>query len=113
MGLTDAEAKLSWVDVTMAPEKKSTKHRLRQQIEDTVEYSFAIRGNDIATFRKTPGNRVQEPQENGQDTANIVGATDIWTESECVLTRNEDQDVHDVQEGNAAEDIISPLSIDQ
>lgn len=54
--ITHVKAKLSRVDAAMAPEEKSTKHRFRQDIEDTVKNGFGVRRDDVPTFCKSPCN---------------------------------------------------------
>lgn len=81
----------------MTPEEKSTKHWLGENIQDTIEDGFTIRCDDITTFRKTPGNGVEEPKEDCEDTADHIRTADIGTESVGVAAAEEDEDVHNVQ----------------
>lgn len=111
--LTDAEAKLSWCDGAVTKEEKGTEHWLGEKIQDTVKDGLAVRCDHVATFCKAPGDGVEEPQENCEDTAGHVGTTDIGTESVGVATAKEDQNVHDVQERKHAEGKESPLRLSQ
>jgi len=103
------ETKLSWGDGTVTPQEKSTEHWLGEKIQDTVKDGLAIWCNNVATFRKTPGDGIEEPQEDCEDTAGCVGTADIGTQSVGVAAANEDQHVQNVEESKAAEDEVSPL----
>ena len=103
------ETKISWTDVPVAPEQKSTEDRLGHHIENSIENSLGIRMDDVASLGNTPSNRVQEPQTDGQDTASQIDPVDSRTKSLGVLARHEHQDIHDVQEGNHAEGEETPL----
>ena len=113
--LTDVNAKASDVDVAVAPDEESAKDGLGENVEDTIEDSFRVRGDDIATFRQAPGDGVQEPKANGPDAANGVDSVDVCTECDSVAATLEDNGPGDEEEGDAAEDVISPLvgAVDQ
>jgi len=91
----DAKTKGSGVDVAVAPDEESTEDRLGQDIQNTVEDSFGVRGNDVSTLRKSPGDWVEEPEEDGPGGADEVGAVDFATDSSGVLATNEDDVVSD------------------
>lgn len=62
----DAETKAGWVDVTVAPEKETTKYWLGNDIEKSIEDCLGIGGDDIASLAKSPSNWVGEPNEESQ-----------------------------------------------
>lgn len=70
-------AKSGRIDVAMTPEKEGAEHGLRQDIEDAVKNCFGVGGDDVSTFGKTPGDRVQEPEENGPGASDKIGAADV------------------------------------
>lgn len=59
--ITDVKTKSCRVNVSVAPKEQSAKDWLGEDVEDTVEDSFGIRSNNIATLGQTPGNWVDEP----------------------------------------------------
>lgn len=67
--LTEVQANLGGVDLVVSEEQKETETRLGEDVKDTVEDSLGVRVNDVATLRQTPGDGVEEPEEDGQDTA--------------------------------------------
>ncbi len=78
--ITDMNSQSSRVDVAMTPEEKGTEHRLGQDIKDTVEDGLGIGGDDVAAFAETPGDRVEEPEEDGPAAADEVDARDVGTD---------------------------------
>lgn len=42
------------IDVTVTPDEESSKDRLGQDIEDTVEYSLGVGRDDVSTFAEAP-----------------------------------------------------------
>ena len=83
--ISDVEAKAPNVNVAMSPQEESTKNRLGENVEDTVEDSLGVRGDDIASLTDTPGDGVEEPQANGPATADSEDLVNILTESAGVL----------------------------
>lgn len=107
--VANVQAESGGVDVAVTPKEEETEDRLGEDIEDTVEHSLGVGSDDVATFTETPRDRVQEPQENGPATADQEGAGDIVTEGSRVLARHPGDLPGDEEEGNAAEDKVSPL----
>ena len=64
------KTKDSWVDVAVTPEEQGTEDWLSHDVKDTVESSLGIRVNDVSALRKIPGDRIEEPQEDGPNTTN-------------------------------------------
>ncbi len=93
----------------MTPKKESTEYRLRHDVQNTVEDGFGIRRNNVTALRKSPGNRVQKPEEDSPDTANQVYFRDIWPNGSSVLARGPGDSPGDPEEGNAAEGKVTPL----
>lgn len=54
-------AKTTWLNTTVTPDQESTEDWLGHDIQDTVEHSLRVGRDDVATFRKSPSNWVQEP----------------------------------------------------
>lgn len=54
----DSKAKTSRVNVPVSPNKESTEDGLRQEVQDTVEDSFRIGGNQVASLADAPCNWV-------------------------------------------------------
>lgn len=107
------------VDVAMAPDEESTETScsrsaevkssclveltLREDVQYAVEDGLGVTGNDIATLRETPRNRVQEPEADSPDTDNGVGSQDICSNRTGIGATLEDDGVCDEEEGNRAE----------
>lgn len=113
MVITDMKTQAGRVDVTVTPEEKSTEDGLGHNIEHAVEDGFRVRGDDVAAFADTPGDRVEKPEEDGPDAADGVGPRDVGAEGRCVLTAGHGDGPCDPEEGGAAEDEVAPLRIDQ
>ena len=48
--VADMKTKSAGIDVTVTPDEESSKYRLGQDIEDTVEYSLGVRCDDVSTL---------------------------------------------------------------
>lgn len=107
--LTEVEANLGGVDLVVSEEQEETESRLGEDIEDTVEYGLRVRVNDVATLRQTPGDGVEEPEEDGQDTALEEGRLDRSTKSVGVAATVNNELVDDKEEGEHAKDPVTPL----
>lgn len=70
--VTNVEAQPGRVDVAVTPEEEGAKDGLGQDIQDPVEDGFRVRSDDISTLTETPGDRVEEPQEDGPYTADEI-----------------------------------------
>ena len=93
----------------MTPEQESTKDWLGQDVQDTVERSLRVGRDNIATFRKSPGNRVEEPEESGPSADDNVGLGDIGPNRRRVLAASPDESPRNPKESEASEGIVSPL----
>lgn len=102
-------AKTGWLDIPVTPKEESTEYRLGHNVQDTVEDGFRVRRNNVTTLRKSPGNRVQKPEEDSPDTTNQVYFRDIWANGSSVLARGPGNSPGDPKEGNAAEGEVTPL----
>ena len=58
----------------MTPEQESAKDWLGQDVQNTVEHRLRVGRDDVATFGKSPSNRVEEPEEGGPGTNNDIGS---------------------------------------
>lgn len=93
----------------MSEEEKKSETGLGEDVEDTVEDSLRVGVNDVSTLRQTPGNRVEEPEEDGQNTALEEGRLDGSTQSICVAATVDNELVDDKEEGEHAKDPVTPL----
>lgn len=107
--VVDVKTKASRVDATVTPDEESTEDGLSEQVKDTVEDGLRVRGNDVATLTKTPGKRVQDPEESGERTANGEGLANIAAKSVGVTASLPDKNPDNVEEGSAAEGKVAPL----
>lgn len=107
--VTDVKAKASRVDVAVAPEEESTEDWLGENVEDTVEHSLRIGGDDVSTLRQSPGDRVEEPEEHGPYTANEIGPRDITAKRRSVLAGSPGDGPCDKQDRYHSENEVSPL----
>lgn len=101
--------KTGWLDIPVTPEQKSTEDRLSHDVQNTVEDSFRIRRDNVTALGKSPGDRVQEPEEDSPDTADQVYFRDVWANGSGVLARRPCDCPSDPEEGNAAEGEVTPL----
>lgn len=68
--VVQAEIELGDVDLHVSDEQDGAQHRLGQDVEDTVEDVFGIGGDDITALAHTPGDGVEDPENDearGQD----------------------------------------------
>jgi hypothetical protein len=107
--VADVKTKNNWVDVAVTPEEQETEDWLGKDIENAVESSLRIGVDDVTTLRKTPGNWVQEPQEDGPDTAEQECTVYISAENKSVLASNPDDVPCNTEKGDHAKNIVSPL----
>ena len=70
--ITDVKTETSRVNVAMTPKQKGAEDWLSEEVENAVEDSLGVRRDDVATFADTPRDRVEEPEEDGEDTADQV-----------------------------------------
>lgn len=87
---TKVKAQATNVDIAMAPEEKSAKDGLAEDVENTVEDSFGVRRDDIPAFTHAPGDGVQAPETDSPKTAESVDSVDIGTEITSKATSIED-----------------------
>lgn len=107
--LTEVEANLGGVDLVVSEEQEEAESRLGEDIEDTVEDGLRVGVDDVATLRQTPGNGVEEPEEDGQDTTLEEGRLDRSTKSVGVAATVNNEFVDDKEEGEHAKDPVTPL----
>lgn len=102
-------SKPSRIDIAMTPEEESAEHWLGHDVENTVEHSFRVWRDDVSSFRKSPCDGVQEPKEDGPNTANEVSSRDVCAKSGSVLASSPNNRPRNKEEGYVAEDEVSPL----
>lgn len=102
-------AEASGFNIAVTPEQESTKNWLGQDVQDTVEHSFRVGRDDIATFRKSPSYRVEEPEEGGPSADDEVSSRDIRPNRRRVLAAGPDESPRNPKESEASEDVVSPL----
>lgn len=106
---TKVKAQAANVDIAMAPEEESAKDGLGEEVENAVEDSFGVRRDDVPAFAHAPGDRIQEPETDGPNTANSVNPVDIGTEITRLAASIEDNGPSDEEEGNNTEDEVAPF----
>ena len=107
--VADHQAQTRWVDIFVAPKQQSAEDGFGHNVEDAVEDGLRVGRDDVAALREPPGDWVEEPEEDGPDAADEVGAVDVGAESEGVFTRGPGYGPGDPEEGKAAEDEVAPL----
>jgi len=93
----------------MSHNQRDAEHRLGQEIEDAVEDSFGVGGNEIRSLGDTPGDGVDQPDEECQDTAEHVGAVNVRAEELGALATYAGEVPEDVEHGGGAEGPPAPL----
>ena len=84
--LSHIEAQGSRINIAMTPEQQSTEAWFGKDVENTIEDSFGVRRDDVATLAESPGNRIKEPQEHGPAAAEQIDLASA--ERHCVLAAN-------------------------
>lgn len=107
--VTDGQAKGSWADVAVSPDEKSTKDWLGEEVEDSVEDTLRVDGDDVSTLADTPCDWVQGPEESGERSTDHEGLTSIGADTVGVLACLPDENVKDVDERSATKGEVSPL----
>ena len=110
--IPDMQAQTSGVDVAVTEQQDGSKDRLGQDIQDSVKDGLAVGGDDIATLAETPGDRVEEPEEDGPHAGEKVGLANIGAEVVGVLPGGPDDGPGDGEEGKHTKGPVAPLSID-
>ena len=83
-------------DVPVAEDKEGSEHWLGAEIEDSVENSFTVGSDHIATLTQAPCNRIQTPEPKRPGAAEDEGLADVGTEEARVLAAFPEEDVTDV-----------------
>lgn len=107
--VTNVKTQNGGVDIAMAPEEERTEDRLGESVEDTVEDGFGVRSDDVSSLGQSPGDWVQEPQEDGPATADHVCAANVSVDVARVNAANPEEVVGDEEEGKHGKNEVSPL----
>ena len=93
----------------MAPEEESAEDGLGENVKDTVEDSFRVRCDDVATLAHAPRNGIDAPKTDDPDSAHGVELINICAECGSVAATVEDNRAGNDEEGNDAKDEKSPF----
>lgn len=107
--VVDVQTKSGRVNVTVAPDEKSTKDWLSQDIKNAIKDGFRVRRDVVATLAKAPSNRVKSPQKRSQGTTLQKSGADILTHCVGVLPSFPCKLVDDVEQSSATKGEVSPL----
>ena len=108
--VANVHAQPARVDVPVAPQKKSTKHWLGQDIKNTIEDSFGVGCNQVAALGQTPGDWVEEPQEDSPDATDQIYLADIRSDRISMFAGRPGDCPSNPEESEAPEHEVSPLS---
>lgn len=100
--VTDAEAETRWVNVAVTEDEQSTEDRLGEEVENAIEDGLRIGSNDVTSFRNTPGNGVDNPENGGEGTTHQEHATNILAQVVGVDAGFPGELVDDIDQGGAA-----------
>jgi hypothetical protein len=78
--IPNVQAELLKLDVAVAPDQERAEDGLGEEVKNTVEYSFAVRRNDITTLTDTPCDRVDDPEDGCQRATKKEAAGDLCAE---------------------------------
>ena len=106
--VSDGKTELSRTNIPVAVNQQKAEDWFGNNIENTVEHGFTIGVDDVAAFGKTPGDGVQEPNTNGEDTALVEGTGWVGTQSAGMATSNEDEGVNDIAERQHSKNPVAP-----
>lgn len=107
--LLNAKTETTWVNAPVCRDQGDRKARLGEDVEDTVEDRLAVGRDDVATFRDAPADRVAEPDDKGDDTAEDERAMDVLPEDLGVFAGRESQFPHDVEHGGTSKGVEAPF----
>lgn len=107
--LANVKTQPARIDVAVAPDHNGAECYLGEDVEHTVENTFRIGVNDVATFREAPRNWVEEPQETRESTAHEEDAANILALDECVTSSFPKELVKDEKKCGTPESIVTPL----
>ncbi len=102
-------AQTSGIDLTMEPQQESAVDELGEDVQNPIEDRLGIGCDDIATFRESPADWIQEPQEDQVRTKGAVGFGDIWAESGRVLASGHQNDIGDPKQASESKGEVAPL----
>ncbi len=102
-------AQTSGIDLTMEPQQESAEDELGEDVQNPIEDRLGIGCDDIATFRESPADWIQEPQEDQVRTKGAVGFGDIWAESGRVLASGHQNDIGDPKQASKSKGEVAPL----
>jgi hypothetical protein len=107
--VTNVKTESSGIDVAVTENKHGTKDWLGENVQDTIEDSLGVWGNKVATLGHSPGNWVDEPKEDGPDTAHEEGLRDVRAENIGVLASDNNNVVCNTEESDGSKDEVTPL----
>ena len=110
--ITNVEAQPGRVDVAVTPEEEAAKDGLGHDIQNPVEDSFRVRSDDVATLTETPGDGVEEPQEDGPHAADEIRPRDVIAQRVGVFACSPGHGPGNPEESHATEDEVAPLEPD-
>lgn len=108
-GIPDMQSQNRRVNSAVTPKEQSAKNGFGQDVEDSVEDGLGVGGDDVAAFGQTPGNWVEEPEEDSPDAADQIGLGNFGSESLSMFAALEDDGPGDEEEGGGAEDEEAPF----
>lgn len=107
--ITNVQAHAGGLNALVADDEHQAEEGFGAGVQDAVEDGLRVGVEDIAAFAETPGDGVEEPDEQGQDATAEEDLVDVAAESLGVLATRYGERVDDPQEGGAAERVVAPL----
>lgn len=108
-GLVHVKTEHCRVNLVMAKDEQEAKDGLCKDVQNTIEDGLGIGVDNVAALAQAPGDRVQEPQEQGQHTAVHEGALDRTSQGGGMATSVNSKLVSDEEQGRRAKGEVSPL----
>lgn len=108
-GLADVQSQSGGINVPVSPKQEETETGLGEDIQDTIEDSLRIGMDKVAALRDAPGDGVEEPQEDGENTAVAIRGADLPAQRTGVLPSVHHERVDDVEESKHAKYPVTPL----
>lgn len=93
----------------MTPEEQGTEDWLGENIKYTVESGLGVGVSDVSAPRKTPKDRIEEPQKYGLNAAHQESAVYFRSENKGVLAGNPDDVPCNTEEGHAESEVSPPV----
>ena len=107
--VTDMQTHARRLDALVADDEHDAEDGLGAHVQDAVEDGLGVRMQDVAALAESPGDGVQELDEERQDAAAKEDLVKVPAESLGVLVGRHGETVDNPEEGGATEGEVAPF----